>query len=335
MTLVPWSGQRFVVAGGGGFLGSWFVRRLLADGARVLSLQRSRPRSVFSFSAEVAERLSFAETDLCDPGPVASLIAGAYRGADALICCAAMDGNSRYKAEHSSVILARNTEIVSTVLGLARQLQIRDVVLLSSSEVYSPSCRPPISETSPYAGFGEPGGNGYVMSKVCSELLGFWAAKQYGLRVYCPRLSSVYGLDDPRSGPYARVIPAMIERIRSGREVEIWGDGSDRRTFVYVEDAVRGILEVLCQRLTGPINVGTRESIGIADLARVVAEVFGRSSEGRGRPGSGVEQGVGLLDLTKWEAAIDFEPRSLETGLRGMEAMLRVREGGGGAQVPG
>jgi nucleoside-diphosphate-sugar epimerase len=168
-----------------------------------------------------------------------------------VIHTAAMDGNAAFKRDNTALIFDTNLRIGSNVLNCARDSGVENVVLVSSAEASVES------------------DNGYALSKSVVELLAEQYRKQYGMRIFLPRPSNVYGPRDKID----RVIPAMITRIASGQDVEIWGDGSQTRSFVHVHDVVAAILGMVDSEIDA-LTVATRETISILELARTLCTLL-------------------------------------------------------------
>lgn len=263
--------------------------------------------------------------DLLETADVVREVGPRAGGSAVLVCCAGLDGNARLKREQSATMLDENVRITSSILRLALHWHIPDVVVVSSAEVYSGSCSGLITEDSAYSGWSEPSANGYVLSKVYSELLALSRGAQHGIRVYCPRPTNLYGPGDDAPGEFQRVIPSMIGQARTGQDIELWGDGTQRRSFMFVEDMVRGVLAVVRHHLAGPVNIGVHDDISIADLANLILLVFGGTGRVRVRTSAPTGTRGRSLDLRKLESVIDFKPRSLNQGLYHMRDALSGR----------
>lgn len=322
MSSSRWHSSKVVVVGGHGFIGSHFVHQLARLGASVVVLYRTERRGPLSSLSRGTHRVESCQVDLLDSGAFAGICQPAVQGADVLICCAGLDGNADFKTRHAATILDTNLRITSNVLNCALAAGIRDVVLVSSAEVYSREAANPVSEEDDYETRLDGTGNGYVMSKIFAEVLGRAYREQYGLRVYCPRPTNVYGPGDYTGPTASRVIPSMIERALAGSDIEIWGDGNQIRSFMYVDDMVRSVLAMIRHGVEGALNVGTREQVSMLEVAGLVFRIFGgtgRISWQAAKP-SGV--GARVLDVSKLYSIIGFEPRPLATGL---EEMARSR----------
>lgn len=319
-----WRGATVVVLGGHGFIGSHFVQHLAQLGSRVVSVYRSERRDSLSSLGTASSRVESYQADVLDSVALSAICRQVANGADVLICCAGLDGNADFKIRHAATILDTNIRITSNVLNCALAASIGDIVLVSSAEVYSRFAVNPVKEDDDYRVRIDDTGNGYVMSKVFSEILGKAYREQYGLRIYSPRPTNVYGPGDYAGPIVGRVIPNMIERALAGSDIEVWGDGSQRRSFIYVEDMVRSVLSMIDDGVDGALNVATREQVSILELANLVFQVFG----GRGRISLQTAKPSGvaarILDVSKLYSIIEFEPRSLAAGLEEMARSRRL-----------
>ncbi|MGW6931845.1 NAD-dependent epimerase/dehydratase family protein [Lentzea sp. NPDC054927] len=235
-----------VVTGAGGFIGSHVVETLLSTNARVVALYRTDPPPF------TAPNLQTFPLDLRDENELRAVLRYAAPGADTVIHTAAMDGNAAFKRDNTALIFDTNLRIGSNVLNCARETGVGNIVLVSSAEASVES------------------DNGYALSKSVVELLAEQYRKQYGMRIFLPRPSNVYGPRDKVD----RVIPAMITRITSGQDVEIWGDGSQTRSFVHVRDVVTAMLEMVAQDADDVLTVASRETISILELARTLCALL-------------------------------------------------------------
>jgi dTDP-4-dehydro-6-deoxy-alpha-D-gulose 4-ketoreductase len=316
---VNWVGRTAVVTGGLGFVGSHFVQQLLARGAEVICLHRTERPEVVAELDHTA-RLRLIQLDLLDESELRAACRYAARRVDAVVHCAALDGNAEFKRRHSARILDENMRIASNVLGAARRQQVDDVVLLSSAEVYAPTAPDPATEDDDFRRHPHFPENGYALSKMFTEILVDLHRKQFGMTIHVPRPANVYG---PRDGG-GRVIPAMLDRLAAGEEVVIWGDGHQTRSFVHVEDLVRTTLAMIATNRHPTVNVGGAESVSIADLARRLAALLGRP----GRIRLDLDKPAGSsgrrLDLLRMNEIIDFTPRSLRNGLADTVAWFRT-----------
>ncbi len=309
-----WAGKTVLVSGGMGFVGSHFVEELLAQGARVACAYRT-PRDDVAEWLPSSLRLRMLKFDLLDQRELEAVFRYAEQGIDTVIQCAAIDGNAAFKAANPASIMDDNLRITSNVLDCARRFAVPDVVLLSSAEVYIGACDGPIREQDDRRSLIRQSGNGYVLSKIFTEILAELYREQFGMRIYLPRLANVYGSRDNFAGTNSRIIPRLLAGTAAGQEVEIWGDGSQTRTFIHVLDVVRTTLRVVETSAYQTFNVGTVEAVSMLKLARLVAEALQERSRIRLMPDKPVGPSSRELDLTLMNKVIDFAPISLRDGL--------------------
>lgn len=309
-----WRGKTVLVTGGSGFLGSPLVRVLAEGGATVISVARRAPEGEGS-GTTVSGIVKAIRTDLLDASGIAVLCRDAAESIDLLIHCAGLDGNLAFKGGHAAEIVSTNVRLTSNVLEAARLGGIEDVVLVSSAEIYARDAQNPVREDDDFtARFSYPR-DGYVLSKMTIEMLGHVYAQQFGIRVYVPRPTNLYGPGDISGSERGRVIPLMLAKVMAGEAVDIWGDGRQSRALIHVEDAAKAILLMVEKGRVGPLNIATTEAITIEGLARRLFDLAGLPPRVRFDTSKPVGQRDRLLDVRSLYEILDFEPRPLVKGL--------------------
>ncbi|WP_440899197.1 NAD-dependent epimerase/dehydratase family protein [Actinosynnema sp.] len=319
-----WAGRTVLVTGGLGFLGSHFTTELLASGARVLCLHRG---DRFGRLAELprTSALRTARVDLHDERALAAAVDAHTPAVDAVVHCAALDGNAEFKLKNSARILDTNLRFTSNVLNCARERRVRDVVLVSSAEVYRTDDSAPVAEDHDYRRRMRYAPDGYYLSKVFGEVLAELYRDQFGMNLFLARPTNVYGPRDGFHAPSGRVVPSMMACLARGQDIEVWGDGRQTRSFVHAADVAKATLQMVAANRHRTFNIGTGESVSIADLAHAVAEALdvpGRVRFLFDRPtGPSARQ----LDVSRMAGVVDFTPRSLAVGLRETADWFRAR----------
>ena len=262
-------GERIVVTGGAGFVGSNIVRRLLDCGASVVVLDDfyTGQEDNLPSDSENVEVVRGSVTDF-------DLVRNVIKGARAVI----------HEAARNIIVSTRNpredyeVNIGGTlnVLLAARELGISRVVYASSASVYGNPRYLPINEDdatnmlSPYA-----------VSKLAGENYCKAFYESYGLSTSVVRYSNVYGTRQRPDNPYCGVIAKFFEAAMSGQPPKIHGDGEQTRDFTYIDDVVDATLEAgFNSKAEGQVyNVGTGRETTINQLARTIIDITGAKVE--------------------------------------------------------
>lgn len=257
--------RRVLVTGGAGFLGSHLCERLLEAGHEVLCVDNFYTGR----KANVAHLLvnpffEIVRHDICFP---------LYVEVDEIYNLACPASPIYYQ---NDPVQTTKTSVHGSInmLGLAKRVKAR-IFLASTSEVYGDPSIHPQPET--YWGNVNPVGlrSCYDEGKRCAETLFFDYHRQHGLKVKVARIFNTYG---PRMQPDdGRVVSNFIVQALRGEDITVYGDGSQTRSFCYVDDMVEGILKFMASPddLTGPLNLGNPGEFSIIELAREVIRLAG------------------------------------------------------------
>ncbi len=292
-----------LVIGGTGFIGEHLVRALVA---------RDVPSRVMARGHSRVPRF----------GPAVDVIVGDVGNKGQL--AHAIDGVSTVYHLASSTVPASSaadpgfdmeTNVVAALplLELCAARRIRLVFMSSGGTVYGVPETLPIPETHSTWPISTHG-----VGKVAVEKLLFAFGHTLGLDYRILRLSNVYGEgQDPRTGMGA--VPAFLEKVLARRPIELWGDGSQRRDFVYVGDVVDAILGM--GSLDSPrwrlLNVGSGTATSILELCELIFDVTGQRTEVTVLPGRAFDVPVNVLDIQRAREALGFSPSvTLEEGIR-------------------
>jgi len=261
--------KTILVTGGAGFLGSHLCDRLMAGGHNVICVDNfltGRRQNVERWIGH--PRFELKRHDVTHPLHVE---------ADEIynLACPASPIHYQYdpiQTTKTSVLGAIN------MLGLAKRLNCR-VFQASTSEVYGDPLVHP--QTEDYWGNVNPVGprSCYDEGKRCAETLFFDYHRQHSLEIKVARIFNTYG---PRMHPSdGRVVSNFIVQALNGDPITIYGDGSQTRSFCYVDDLIDGFIRFMASpaSVTGPINLGNPGEFTIKDLAEIVIDMTGSSSE--------------------------------------------------------
>jgi nucleoside-diphosphate-sugar epimerase len=310
-----WKNKTVIVSGGLGFIGSHFVEELASEGAKVICLYRTtRDESLPSYKN--SENIRYIQLDLEDRRELEAVCKYAAPKIDCFIHCAALDGNTEFKLTYAAKIMDTNNRLVSNVLNSCRTTNIKDVVLLSSTEIYSAKATGKISEVDDYHRHMDFTDNGYNLSKIFGEISAELHHKQYGMRVYASRPTNVYGPRDSFNEATNRVIPSMIRKVANDETIEIWGNGKQTRSFIYVKDLVKATLRMVEKKVPGAMNIATKDQVSVLDLANYISEEFGAKNKVHLDESKPIGVKARDLDVTKMYNVIDFEPIAIREGLK-------------------
>jgi GDP-L-fucose synthase len=215
-------------------------------------------------------------------------------------------------------------QIFLNVIRAAQQFKVERFLVTSSACVYPRFCSIPTPEEEGFAGEPEPTNSGYGWAKRMQEYLSAQYAREFGLSVSIARPYNAYGPRDNFDSATSHVIPALIRKAFESADgnFDVWGDGSHSRSFLYVDDFARGLLEVAAHYpKADPINLGADEEVSIRDLANTIAdfvsEVRGTQVEPRFRSGGLTGQPRRRCDTNKAERLLGFRTKvSLSDGLK-------------------
>ncbi|CUH42213.1 UDP-glucuronic acid decarboxylase family protein [Ruegeria atlantica] len=301
------SRKRVLVTGGAGFLGSHLVDRLLERKHEVLCLDNlftGTKRNIDHLHNH--PRFEFMRHDVTFP---------LYIEVDQIFNLACPASPVHY--QHDPVQTTKTSvHGAINMLGLAKRLQC-PILQASTSEVYgNPNVHP---QTEDYWGNVNPIGprSCYDEGKRCAETLFFDYHRQHNLDIKVVRIFNTYG---PRMHHAdGRVVSNFIVQALTGQDITIFGDGSQTRSFCYVDDLVEGILRMMDSGtgVTGPVNLGNPGEFSMLELAETVLRLTKSNSKIVHRPLPQDDPLQRRPDITQAKKRLDWEPTiALEEGLK-------------------
>jgi len=243
----------------------------------------------------------------------------ACKNQEIVICAAHVDGSAAFKQAHPASIFQQNMLMTLNMLEAVRLTDVKRMLILSSAEVYPPDVKSPIKESESLAPIPGQQNDGYALSKRMSEFSAQSYAREYGLKVAIARPNNIYGPRDHFDQKRGRIIPVLIRKAIESREsLPIWGNGEQVRSFLYVEDLAKGLLD-LVDRFPEPepVNFGGNEEITIKQLAELILKLMGKTAKIDLEPGkpSGPQRRV--LDISKARERLGWLPTTaLKRGLQ-------------------
>jgi len=313
---------KVLVTGAGGFIGHHLVKRLHQDGFWVRGADLKMPE----YEPTAADE--FAIVDLREMRDCRL----ATRGIDLVYNLAADMGGIGYIGTRRADIARNNTLINVNMLEASRRNRIERFLFSSSACVYA-QCKQmaadvaPLREEDAYPADPEPG---YGWEKLYAEQLCEYYRGDHGLETRSVRFHNVYGPLGTYQGGQEKAPAAISRKVAltpDGGEIEIWGDGEQTRSFMYIDDCVEGLLRIMDTEYEQPLNLGNDRLVTINELADIICAIAGKRLAKRHLPGR--PQGVRgrnsdnsrLRQVLGWDPMIPLED-GLATTYRWIESEL-------------
>ncbi len=297
--------KRVLVTGGAGFIGSHLCERLLNEGNEVFCMDNLETGSIRNIETFKENPLfHFIQQDVIEPIDLQ---------VDEIFNFACPASPPRYQKDpvhtlKTSVLGALNLLELATNAGAK-------IMQASTSEVYGDPTISPQPET--YWGNVNPIGprSCYDEGKRCAETLFFDYGRQFGTKIKVIRIFNTYG---PRMDPEdGRVVSNFIAQALKNEPLTVYGDGSQTRSFCYIDDLIEGIMRMMQtdESFTGPVNLGNPEEVTVLEVAKLVLELTCSKSEIEFRPLPQDDPKRRKPDITLARQTLGWEPMAkLEEG---------------------
>lgn len=264
-----------LVCGAGGFIGGHLVKRLKAEGFWV------RGVDVKNHEHAQTQADEFVLGDLRDQVVCSHAM---DRPFDEVYQLAAEMGGAGYifTGDHDADVMLNSASINLNMLPKCREAGARRIFYSSSACMYpeynqmdpnNPKC----SEDSAYPAAPD---SEYGWEKLFSERLYLACRRNYGMATHVARYHNIFGPEGTWTGGREKAPAAICRKIamaRSGDEIEIWGDGNQTRSFLYVDECIEGTLRLVRSDFAGPVNIGSEEMVTINELVDLVAGIAGKT----------------------------------------------------------
>ena len=304
--------MKALVTGAGGFIGGHLVKYLKGRGYEVRGADIKLPEYDETVADEFMQ-VDLRELDNCMK---------ATAGVDEVYHLAADMGGIGYITANLAGVSVNNTWIDSKMLEASRRNKVGRIFYSSSACAY-PAYRQegadvtPLKESDAYPAMPEAG---YGWEKLYAEKLFEYYANDYGMNVSVARFHNIYGPYGTYDGGKEKAPAAISRKIakaRDGDTIEVWGDGEQTRSFMYVDDCVDGIYRLTQSDFSDPVNLGTDRLVTVNELVDMIAAAAGKriekrhdTSQAQGVRGRNSDNSL-LMEVLNWEP-----PTSLEDGLR-------------------
>jgi nucleoside-diphosphate-sugar epimerase len=275
--------KKALVCGAGGFIGGHLVKRLKREGYWVRGVDLKRNE----YSDGTAD--DFAVGDLTDPAVVAGVLDQPF---DEVYQLAADMGGAGYifTGENDANVMHNSALININVLHQATKVQSGKLFYSSSACMYpefnqldpnNPNC----SEDSAYPAAPD---SEYGWEKLFSERLFLAYHRNYSLQVRIARFHNIFGPEGTWMGGKEKAPAAMCRKVAEADEngtIEVWGDGKQTRSFLYVDECVDGVRKLMNSDFMGPVNIGSEEMVTINELAKMTMRIAGKNLNINNIPG--------------------------------------------------
>lgn len=264
--------KRIVVLGAGGFIGGHMVHTLKSKGHYVIGVDIKH----HGYRRSVADEFIIA--DLRDPREVDRVI---DNNIDEVYQFAADMGGAQFifTGDNDADIMHNSAMINLNVCEVCSKKKVGKVFFSSSACIYpsfnqldpnNPNCE----ESSAYPAMPD---SEYGWEKLFSERMYLAYNRNKGLNVRIARFHNIYGPYGSWNDGREKAPAALCRKvINTDKEIEIWGDGKQTRSFLYIDDCIQGVLQLMESDFMGPVNIGSEEMVSINDLAKMIIQLEGR-----------------------------------------------------------
>ncbi len=264
-----------LVCGAGGFIGSHLVKRLKREGWWVRGVDLKYPE----FNETKADE--FVIGDLRDPAVCNKITDRAF---DEVYQLAADMGGAGFifTGDNDAAIMHNSAMINLNMLETCRLTGVKKIFYSSSACIYpkynqmdpdNPIC----SEDSAYPAIPD---SEYGWEKLFSERLYMAYARNYGMKVHIARFHNIFGEEGTWDGGREKAPAAICRKValaEDGRKIEMWGDGKQTRSFLYIDECLEGVQRLMNSDFMGPLNIGSEEMVTINQLAKIVMKIAGKN----------------------------------------------------------
>ncbi|TRZ94582.1 MAG: SDR family oxidoreductase [Dehalococcoidia bacterium] len=299
-------GNKVLITGGAGFIGSNLCQELAERGKHVIILDDLSTGKKENIEELIGNKVEFVQGSVTD----LPLLNKLFQNIDCVFHQAAIPSVPR---SLENPLASNHANITGTlnVLLAAKDKKVKKVVYASSCAVYGETKVVPVTEDIP------PNPQSpYAVTKLAGEYYCRVFEQVYGLPTVCLRYFNVYGLRQDPSSQYAAVIPKFISSLLEDEPPVIFGDGDQTRDFIFVDDAVAANILAAESNITGIFNIGTGQKVTINELAQVISNIMGKDIvpiHREPRPGD-VKHSLAGISRAR---AFGYNARySLEEGLR-------------------
>jgi GDP-D-mannose 3', 5'-epimerase len=264
-----------LVCGAGGFIGSHLVKRLKREGYWVRGIDLKYPE----FSATEAD--DFVVGDLRDPIVCKNVLDRAF--AEVYQLAADMGGAGYiFTGEHDADVMHNSATINLNIAHLSQKMGVKKIFYSSSACIYPEynQLEPENPKTSEDSAYPAAPDSEYGWEKLFSERMYLAYQRNYGLEVHIARFHNIFGPEGTWTGGREKAPAAICRKVaetKNGTSIEIWGDGKQTRSFLYIDECLEGVRRLMSSDFSGPVNIGSEEMVTINQLADMAMKIAGKN----------------------------------------------------------
>jgi GDP-D-mannose 3',5'-epimerase len=263
-----------LVCGAGGFIGAHLVKRLKSEGFWVRGVDLKYPEFAPTAADDfiIADLRDFAECRAAVDQPFTEIyqLAADMGGAGYI-----------FTGEHDADVMHNSATINLNMLEACRRRNVKRIFYSSSACIYPEHNQldphaPVTRESSAYPANPD---SEYGWEKLFSERLYLAYSRNYGIEARIARYHNIFGPEGTWTGGREKAPAALCRKVaeaRDGGVIEIWGDGKQTRSFLYIDECVEGTLRLMRSNFQGPVNIGSDEMVTLNDLAGMIIEIAGK-----------------------------------------------------------
>jgi len=301
--------KNILISGGDGFIGSHLTESLIKAGASITVVGRkSQPKNI-----QTKNRYDYIKNNLTELKECKKLV----KNFDIVFQLAGVAGSIEYSAANHGTLFTKNSMMNLNMLEAAKESSVKFYQYLSSVGIYS-NKKTLLKEDEGFQNNPVDSHFGYGWAKRVGELQCKMFSDEFGMKISVIRPDNTYGPRDNFDPNQSRVIPSLIYKtFESNKNIQVWGSGNQKRTFVYVKDLIRGmLLGVEKFPKPEPINISSGIEISIKELTKKIIKISNREinvSYDRSKPESSYKRS---MDIAKAVKILKYHPKwSMEKGL--------------------
>jgi|TARA_B110000438_G_C15816216_1_gene652069 nucleoside-diphosphate-sugar epimerase len=302
--------KNILIIGGNGFIGSHLTEKLIKTGANITIVgKKSKPKNLKNIN-----EIKYVKTDLTELKECKKII----KNFDIVFQLAGIAGGIEYSASNHGSLFTKNSMINLNTLEAAKESSVEFYQYLSSVGIY-PNKKNLLKEEDGFEKDPDMSHFGYGWAKRVGELQCKMFSDEFGMKISVIRPDNTYGPRDNFDPKQSRVIPSLIYKtFESNKNIEVWGSGNQKRTFVYVKDLIRGMLLGLEKHpKADPINISSGIEISIKEVVEKIIKISNKQINikfDKTKPESSYKR---CMDINKARNFLKFCPKwNMEEGLK-------------------